>query len=111
MSAAGLYRAIAILLALASCTAETGDFYIANKGQQDIHDLTVTAAGATWRLGDLPRGATIRFSRHIDGEGGPLISWSIGRRRVARQGCYYTGGMPLRGSMVIVDERVIYHCR
>jgi len=106
----GLSRAIP-LLALASCAPDASDFYIINRGGTDIGDVTVAARGATWRLGDLPRGGTAKFTQPLDGEGGPVISWTVAGKRVARQGCYYTGGIPLRGSMVILDARVVYHCR
>ena len=111
MSKLGLCCAAAALLALSSCTSDTSDFYIVNKGRNDIADVTVATRDATWRLGDLPRGRMVRFAHHLSGEGGPVISWTVAGKRVARQGCYYTGGVPSDGSIAIVDERVVYHCQ
>jgi len=39
------------------------------------------------------------------------IAQAVAGKRVARQGCYYTSGVPSNGSIVIVDERVVYHCQ
>lgn len=104
-------RTVALLLTLSACMEPVSKIDIVNKGRNDITDLVVATPEATWRLGDLPRGRTIRFAERLEGEGGPMLSWTVAGRRVSEQGCYYTGGVPASGTIDIFDTRIELECR
>ena len=100
------------LLALQiSCSYSKSEFYVKNDSGGVVHDVTVSDRKQTWKLGDIPAGESVEFVGHLSGEGGPSISWTANGKRFTDTGCYYTGGAPARGSVLIVGSKLKFNCQ
>lgn len=109
----GMKVAAILLLALAlpSCGRYYSNLIIINGGKDRVSDLSLRDEQTVWKLGDLAPGAHVAFKGHLQGEGSPIIAWSSIGTRHSEEGCYYTGGMPARGSITIVSDRLEYRCK
>jgi hypothetical protein len=100
-----------LALTLPSCGSYYSDLKIINGGKDQVSDLSLGDRRTIWKLGDLDPGARVAFRGHLQGEGGPIIAWSSMGKRHSEEGCYYTGGMPARGSIIIVGEHLEFRCK
>jgi hypothetical protein len=100
-----------LALALPSCGTDYSDLVIINGGKDRVSDLSLSDKQTVWKLGDLAPGAHVAFKGHLHGEGGPIIAWSSIGKRHSEEGCYYTGGMPVRGSIAIVSDHLEFRCK
>lgn len=100
-----------LALPLPSCGSYCSDLIIINDGKDRVSDLSLSDKQTVWKFGDLAPGAQVAFKEHLRGEGGPIITWSSIGRRHSEEGCYYTGGMPARGSITIVSDHLEFRCK
>lgn len=99
-----------LALALPSCGRYYSDLIIINGGKDRVSDLSLRDRQTVWKLGDLAPGTRVKFKGHLPGEGSPIIAWTSNGTRHSLDGCYYTGGMPMRGSITIVNDHLEYRC-
>lgn len=96
---------------LSACSNDRSELTFVNGGQEIVTNLSISDGQATWKLGDLmPKGQVV-FSESLAGEGGPTIAWVSRGVRHSAKGCYYTGGVPARGLIEIVRDRLRFRCR
>lgn len=100
-----------IAILLVSCSSVRSEFYIHNKSGLAVSNVTVADGQRKWSLGEIPAGGKIEFSGAFSGEGGPSISWNFKGKRFSDKGCYYTQGMPSRGSISIVGPKLEFKCQ
>jgi hypothetical protein len=101
----------ALALMVAACRGDPSDLTIKNGTKHRVSDVSITDGRTTWNLGSLNPGANVTFEQPLHGEADAVISWSLQGERHSAEGCYYTGGMPLRGSVVIVGDHLDYRCK
>ena len=100
----------AALLA-AACDDNASDLTIRNGTPYRILNVSVTDSQNSWELGSLGPGAAVTFRQPLHGEAEAVVSWSAGGKRHSAGACYYTGGMPLRGSIIIAGDHLEYRCK
>src|SRR3954470_24292667 len=108
-----LLRLIGLLgfaASVSSCNFYFSHFRLVNGSDSQVLGLIVSDGRKTWKLGDLNRGQQVNFSGHLSGEGGPSILWVWRGKRFSGSGCYYTEGMPAKGTITIAGDKLLYHC-
>jgi hypothetical protein len=101
---------VALGASVSSCNFYFSDLQIVNETHSRVSSLTVSAAGKTWKLHDLEPGQSVNFYHHLQGDGGPTIAWTWRGRSFSEGGCYYTDGMPAKGTITIDGEKLLYRC-
>jgi hypothetical protein len=101
---------VALNASASSCNVYFSDLQIVNGTDSRVSNLTVSAAGKTWKLRDLEPRERVAFYQHLSGEGAPPITWKWHAKRFSGSGCYYTGTMPANGTVTIDGERLVYRC-
>jgi hypothetical protein len=101
----------ALTLIAAACSGDASDLTIKNGTKHRVSDVSITDGQTTWKLGSLDPGASVAFKQPLHGEADAVVSWSWQAARHSAEGCYYTGGMPLRGSVMIVSDHLEYRCK
>jgi len=109
--ALALIVVFAITLVVVVFDAGASDLTISNASNHSVTDISITDGKTTWKLGNLNSGAQLRFTQPLQGEAKAVISWKSRGRRHSAEGCYYTGGSPLQGSIIIVSDTVQYRCK
>jgi len=96
--------------ALAGCRSYYNDFDIINGTTVEVRDISVSDGPKVWKLGDLKPGAQASFHGHLTGEDTGTIAWTVGGKRYAADGCFYTVGGTTHGSLTIAGDHLDYRC-
>jgi hypothetical protein len=106
-------RAAAILafgwLPLAGCDNLT-EIEVYNNTPQSITGVFVVNNHQRLELDDLQPGGSLKISQHFRGEGAPRLEWVYAGTRMGAELCYFTGGMPAKGTIRIYPERIERRC-
>lgn len=97
-------------LLLSSCDAYFSNLRIENRSRSPVENLTIEYASHNDRLGRIEPGEEIIFTKHVSGEGAPVIRFDIRGRPVTFETCYYTATLPPRGVITIRDDSVDRRC-
>jgi hypothetical protein len=97
-------------LGATACSFDSSDLTIKNGSKYRVSELSIADGRKTWDLGSLDPGVNVKFEHALRGEAEASISWSLQGKRHSKETCYYTGGMPLRGTITIVNDHLEYRC-
>jgi hypothetical protein len=101
---------VAFCASVSSCNLYFSDLQIMNGTDDRVSNVTISAAGESWKLRDLGSGQRADFYHHLAGEGGAAIAWTWRGKGYSGEGCYYTRGMPAKGTITIDGEKLTYWC-
>lgn len=83
---------------------------ISNQSPETIFNVTIKSNEEEIIIGDIYSGKSKAFSRSISGEGGLSVFYTYRNQRLTFDGCYYTGGMPADGLIVIRGNSITRRC-
>lgn len=101
---------IMMALLLASCGKIFSNISIENRGDAPLTRVSVQAGTHRYVLSDVPPHTSMTFSKYLPGEGGAILSWSYDARQYRHELCYFTGGMPAKGKIIILPNQTRLEC-
>ncbi|QIG79442.1 hypothetical protein [Stakelama tenebrarum] len=101
---------VAFAMLIGACRDYYSTFEVINGGREPITDVVISDRKTSWEMGAAGPGEILSFSEHLHGEGSFFVSWTIDGKRYRARGCYYTGGYPARGKVIIEGKDIKYGC-
>jgi hypothetical protein len=105
----------AIILALccaslAGCSDRSSQIEVFNDTPQAITDMALVSNNQRFKLEDVRPGGSLMASERLKGEGAPRLEWVYAGTRKSAELCYFTGGMPAKGEIHILPDRIQRRC-
>ena len=107
----GRLLAASFSLLLASCHyGFFSNLVIKNGAATKVSGVVLIVKDKSYPVRDLEPGQSTIFHEHLPGEGAPVIAYTIQGRRLSGEGCYFTGGMPPRGEVILTERGIVTRC-